>query len=153
LNGEPYALKGCAVQNGELNPCRRQEKLEEKLLGHQPYRMVKALWDKSMVEKRGAGEHARPMQGPRDRVKAELLELQTPVMEMHIHRHGMYGRCCRDQMVQLSPSQLFPWQTTASEVVQGVEQGTYVVLGRSTRTDTGSPKGRELYGDGVVVVV
>src|SRR3954451_16461612 len=36
---------------------------------------------------------------------------------------------------------------------QGGEQGTYVVLSRSTRTDTGSPSGREAHGDGAVVVV
>ena len=63
--------------------------------------MVKTLRDKSMVEKREAGEHARPvvLQGPRDRVKAGLLEPQAPGMERHIHRHGMYGRCRRDGSV------------------------------------------------------
>src|SRR5688572_28036942 len=54
---EPYEPRGCAVQNGELNPCCRQEKLKEVLLGHQPYRMAKALWDYSMVEKHEASEH------------------------------------------------------------------------------------------------
>ena len=49
----------CAVQNGELNPCCKREKLKEVLLGHQPYRMAKALWDYSMVEKHEASEHAR----------------------------------------------------------------------------------------------
>jgi hypothetical protein len=46
------------------------------LLGQPPYRMAKALRDKSMVVKRGLGEHARPNapQGPRDKVKAGLLE-------------------------------------------------------------------------------
>jgi hypothetical protein len=44
-----------------------------------------------MIEKRKAGEHAKLVvaQDPRDKVKAELLEPQTPVMEAHIHRHGM----------------------------------------------------------------
>src|SRR3954453_11616784 len=84
--------KECAVQNGELNPCCRQEKLKEVLLGHQPYRMAKALWDHSMVERHEASEHARlvVVQDPRDTVKAGLPEPQSAGMEIHIHRHGMY---------------------------------------------------------------
>ena len=120
-------------------------------LGRRSYRMAKALRDKSLIEKREAGEHARPPQGPRDRVKAGLLEPQTPGMEPHIHRHGMYGRCWRE--VPVAPFELSPRQTTASEVVQGVERGTYVTLGRSIRPNTGSPTGREAQGDGVAVVV
>ena len=152
---EPCKSRGCAVQNGELNPCCRQEKLKEVLLGHQPYRMAKALWDYSMVEKHEASEHARlvVVQDPRDTVKAGLPESQSPGMEAHIHRHGMYGRCPWNRTVSLSSSELFLQGTTVSEIVQGDEQDTYVALGRSTRTDTGSPKGREAYGDGVVIVV
>jgi hypothetical protein len=41
----------------------------------------------------------------------------------------------------------------ANEVVQGVERGTCVALGRSIRPNTGSPTGREAQGDGVAVVV
>ena len=123
------------------------------LPGHRSDRMVKTLRDKSMVEKREAGEHARPVvpQGPRDKVKAGLLEPQTPGMERHIHRHGMYGRCRRDRTVTVSPFELSSRRTTASEAVQGVERGTCVALGRSIRPNTGSPTGRE--GDGAVVVV
>ena len=122
-------------------------------LGHRSDRMAKALRDKSLIEKREAGEHARPVvpQGPRDRVKAGLLEPQTPGMEPHIHRHGMYGRCRRDRTVTVSPFELSSRRATASEVVQGVERGTYATLGRSIRPNTGSPKGRE--GDGAAVVV
>ena len=152
---EPYETRVCAVQNGELNPCCRQEKLKEVLLGHQPYRMAKALWDYSMVEKHETSEHARlvVVQDPRDTVKAGLPESQSPGMEAHIHRHGMYGRCPWNRTVSLSSSELFLQGTTVSEIVQGDEQDTYVALGRSTRTDTGSPKSREAYGDGVVIVV
>ena len=112
---------------------------------------MKTLRDKSMVEKREAGEHARPVvpQGPRDRVKAGLLEPQTPGMERHIHRHGMYGRCRRE--VTVSPFELSSRRAMTNEAVQGVERGTYVTLGRSVRPNTGSPTGRE--GDGVAVVV
>ncbi len=57
--------------------------MEEILLGHQPYRMVKILRDMSMAEKRGTGEHARPVvaQDPLNKVKAALPEPKTPVME------------------------------------------------------------------------
>src|SRR3954469_13874515 len=84
-------------------------------------------------------------------VKAGLLEPQSPAMETHIPRHGMSGRGRQDRAVSLSPPETFPCRATASEVVQGDEQGAYVALSRSTRTDTGSPSGRE--GDGAVVVV
>lgn len=114
-------------------------------LGHRSNLMVKTLGDKSMIEKRGMGEHARPiaLQGPRDMVKAGLLEPQTPEMELHILRHGMYGRCRRDRTVRLSPFELSSRRATTNEVVQGAEQGTYVALLRSTGADTGSPLGRE----------
>ena len=100
-------------ESGGSNTCRRREKLGKMFLGRRSYRMAKALRDKSLIEKREAGEHARPPQGPRDRVKAGLLEPQTPGMEPHIHRHGMYGRCWRE--VPVSPFELSPRQTTASE--------------------------------------
>src|SRR4051794_41762412 len=78
------------------------------LPGHRSDRMVKTLRDKSMVEKRETGEHARPvvLQGPRDKVKAGLLEPQTPEMERHIHRHGMYGRCRRGRKGMGSPFEI-----------------------------------------------
>ena len=115
-------------ESGGSNPCRRQGKLGEMLPGHRSDRMVKTLRDKNMVEKREAGEHARPvvLQGPRDKVKAGLLEPQTPGMERHIHRHGMYGRCRRDRTVTVSPFELSSRRATANEAVQGVERGTYV---------------------------
>ncbi len=121
------------MKNGELNPCRRQEKLGEVLPGHQPYRMAKALWDHSIVEKHETGEHARlvVVQDPRDTVKAGLPESQSPGMEAHIHRHGMYGRCPWNRTVSLSSSELFLQGTTVSEIVQGDEQDTYVALERS----------------------
>ena len=53
--GEPGAPKGCAVKNGGSNPCRRQEKLGEMLLGQPSYLMAKVYGDKSMTVKRGFG--------------------------------------------------------------------------------------------------
>jgi hypothetical protein len=72
-----------------------------------------------MVEKREAGEHARPLQGPRDKVKAGLLEPQTPEMERHIHRHGMYGRCRRE--VTVSPFELS--SRRATRLFKGTNEG------------------------------
>src|SRR5665648_465871 len=40
-----------------------------------------------------------------------------------------------------------------SEGIQGDEWDAYVTLSRTTRTNVGSPTGREPYGDGVPVVV
>ena len=85
--------------------------------------------------------------------KDGLLEPQSPAMETHIPRHGMSGRGRQDRAVSLSPPEPSPCRATASEVVQGDEQGTYVALGRSIRPDTGSPTGREAQGDGAAVVV
>ena len=142
-------------ESGESNTCRRQRKLGEILLGYRSDPMAKGSGDKSMIEKREVSEHARPIvpQGPRDRVKAGLPESQTPEMEPHIHRHGMYGRCRWDRTVRVAPFELSRHRTTANEAVQGVERGTYVTLGRSIRPNTGSPTGREAQGDGVAVVV
>jgi hypothetical protein len=125
------------------------------LLGHPPHRMAKALWDNSMAEKRCVSEHARPA-APRDlhdMAKAGLLEPQSPEMESHIPRHGVSGRGRQDKAVSLSLLETSSCRATVNETVQGDEQGAYVVLGRSTRRDTGSPAGREAYGDGAVVVV
>jgi hypothetical protein len=40
-----------------------------------------------------------------------------------------------------------------NEGIQGDEWGTYVVLLRATKTNVGSPKGREPYGEGGPAVV
>ena len=41
----------------------------------------------------------------------------------------------------------------SSEGIQGDEWGAYVTLGRTTRTNAGSPAGRGPQGDGVPTVV
>ena len=104
------------MQNGELNPCCRQEKLKEVLQVINLTR-AKALSGYIIVVKHEASEHARlvVVQDPRDTVKAGLPESQSPGMETHIHRHGMYGRCYWNRTVSLSPSELFLQWTTISE--------------------------------------
>ena len=155
----PCPKAGCREsvrrETNKPNACRRQEKPGEMLLGHRSYPNAKAHGDQSMIEKRETGELARPAvpQGPRDRVKVALLEPQPPGMELHILRHGRYGRSRRDRAVRFSPPEISSRRTTANEAVQGDEPGTYVALGRSARRDTGSPKGREAQGDGAAVVV
>ena len=78
-------------ENGESNPRPRRGKPGEMLPGQPSHPMAKAYGDKSMMVKRGLGEHARPNapRGPRDKVKDGLLEPQSPAMETHIPRHGM----------------------------------------------------------------
>jgi hypothetical protein len=51
------------------------------------------------------------------------------------------------------PAQPSGRRTMPSEGIQGDEWGAYVTLGRTTRTNAGSPVGREPQGDGVPVVV
>ena len=51
---EPDDARVCAVKNGGSNPCRRQEKLGEMLVGQPSYLMAKVYGDKSMTVKRGA---------------------------------------------------------------------------------------------------
>ncbi len=41
----------------------------------------------------------------------------------------------------------------SSEDIEGDERAAYVALSRMTKTNAGSPKGRESYGDGVPIVV
>ena len=95
------------------------------LLGQPPYRMAKALRDKSMVVKRGLGEHARPNapQGPRDMVKDGLLEPQPPAMDKHIPRHGMSGRGRQDRAVSLSPPETPPAERRPTRPFKGANRG------------------------------
>jgi len=78
---------------------------------------------------------------------------QPPAVETHTPCHGVYGQGRWDRAVSLSPSETSSHRAPTNEVVQGGKQGTYVTLGRLTHLDTGSPTGREAYGDGAVVVV
>ena len=124
-------------------------------LGHLTYLDAKARGDKSMPGKRwsSGGVQGGVPRGPRDMAKAGLLEPQSPGMESHIPRHGVSGRGRPNRAVIISLPETSFCRTTANEVVQGDEQGAYVVLGRSTQRDTGSPTGREAHGDGAVIVV
>jgi hypothetical protein len=112
-------------ENGESNPRFKRGKPGEMLPGQPSYRTVKALWDKSMMVKRGLGEHARPnaLQGPRDMVKDVVLEPQSPAMETHIPRHGMSGRGRQDRTVSLSPSKTPPAERRPTRPFKGTNRG------------------------------
>jgi len=92
--------------------------------------------------------------GPRDRAKAGLPD--TPI-----------SRRCKEPSAGNAPvtgatacagivkglAQPLGCGAMPSEGIQGDEWGAYVTLGRTTRTNAGSPVGREPYGDGVPIVV
>src|SRR5262249_42882670 len=82
-----------APRDAVLNPWRSQEGLGGKSLGHRVNLKAKAGGDKSMPEKRGPLEDAKGAapQGPRDRAKAGLPEPQSPAVEMHTRRYGVYN--------------------------------------------------------------
>ena len=72
-------------------PFPERRGLEEMTLGPTAYLAVKAKGDSSMPSKQTWSEDAygRGLQGPRDRVRAALLEPQPPVMQMYIPRHSV----------------------------------------------------------------
>jgi hypothetical protein len=82
-----------APRDAVLNPWRSQEELGGMFLGHRVHLTAKARGEKSMPEKRGTLEDAKGAapQGPRDRAKAGLPEPQSPAVEMHTRRYGVYN--------------------------------------------------------------
>jgi len=82
-----------APRDAVLNPWRSQEELGGRFLGHRVHLKAKARGEKSMPEKRGPLEDAKGAapQGPRDRAKAGLPEPQSPAVEMHTRRYGVYN--------------------------------------------------------------
>ena len=119
------------------------------------------------LDLKGEGDHSMPLKrrpcsgvgggvplDPRDRAKAGLRESQSPGD----------GRSHPPEMTSGAgavPCPGFvPWPgqppgrgAMPSEGIKGDEWGAYVTLGRTTRTNVGSPAGREPNGDGVPVVV
>jgi hypothetical protein len=72
-------------------PFPERRGLEEMTLGPTAYLAVKAKGDSSMPSKRTWSEDAygHGLQGPRDRVRAALLEPQPPAMQAYISRHSV----------------------------------------------------------------
>ena len=102
--------------------------------------------DNRMPEKRrsGPGAGLRRLRDPRDMAKAGLLEPQSPdeVKERpsawHLTPTSRPAAGIVERPVQPSGRRAMP-----SEGIQGDEWGAYVMLGRTTRTNAGSPAGRE----------
>jgi hypothetical protein len=72
-------------------PFPERRGLEEMTLGPTAYPAVKAKGDSSMPIKQKWSEDAygHGLQGPRDKVRAALLEPQPPVMQAYISRHSV----------------------------------------------------------------
>ena len=81
-----------APRDAVLNPWHSQEELGGMFLGHRVNLKAKAGGEKSMPEKRGPLEDAKGAapQGPHDRAKAGLPEPQSPAVETHTRRYGVY---------------------------------------------------------------
>ena len=79
-----------APRDAVLHPCRRQERIGGRPLGHPIHLKAKARGDKSMSEKQGVAEDAydTALQGPCDTAKATLPESQSPAVEPHTPRHA-----------------------------------------------------------------
>ena len=86
--------------------------------------------------------------------KAELLEPQSPDDEK-VTSVGMAPDADVTPGAGIVPVPVQPSGCGAmpNEGIQGDEWGAYVTLGRTTRTNAGSPAGREPQGDGVPIVV
>jgi hypothetical protein len=91
---------------------------------------------------------------PRDMAKAGLPESQSPGDESshppERHLEPVPALRCP---VEIGSSQPSGPGAMPSEGIEGDEWDAYVTLARMTRTNVGSPFGRESYGDGGLIVV
>ena len=94
------------------------------------------------------------LRGPRDMAKAGLpdIPISSRCNETSAGKIPETGAMLCIDIVERS---MQPSERGAmpSEGIQGDEWDAYVTLERTTRTNVGSPTGRESYGDGVPVVV
>jgi hypothetical protein len=112
--------------------------------------------NKSMPSKpeRWEGVYRHVRQASHDTVKAGLPEPQLPgQIRTAPDYHAYSTRGCKHTFSSSPRTEVTGLQTVTSEVTQGNERGTYVVLVRQLRVNVGSPTGRESYGDGAAVVV
>jgi hypothetical protein len=125
-------------------------------VGHETYLAPKGNGDHSMSRKRlteGRMHEAEP-QGPRAMVRARLPEVQSSRMYNVIRRHTMRNDDATSSRPCSSGGLTTPvtW-IRGNEPWQGDEWTTYSALNVHNRRTTGSPTGREPYGDGVSIVV
>ena len=125
-------------------------------MGLMAYRDLKGERDKRMPEKRRSSPGVRggASRDPRDMAKAGLPDIPIPRRRkgQSAGKTPETGAMLCGGIVEGSPQ---PPECGAlpSEGNQGDEWDAYVVLGRMTGTNAGSPAGREPHGDGVPIVV
>jgi group II intron reverse transcriptase/maturase len=135
-------------------------------LGQPVYLTGKPGGDNSILETSGMSEGMYGMVrlDPCVTVKAKLLELQSPVVEFHTHRlpciksgaaedPGSIGRPGLNTKEYFALPGTSVQQTMTNEVIQGDKWSTYNTLYIPWLRNTGSPKGRETYGDGAPIVL
>ena len=145
-----------APRGALLYPRRSREGLGGGSLGLMAYRDLKGERDKRMPEKRRSSPGVRggASRDPRDMAKAGLPDIPIPRRRkgQSAGKTSETGAMLCGGIVEGSPQ---PPERGAlpSEGNQGDEWDAYVVLGRMTGTNAGSPAGREPHGDGVPIVV
>src|SRR4051812_939821 len=137
-------------------PFAERRGLEDMTLGPTAYPAAKVKGDRSMPSKRERSEDADdPVpQGPRDTVRTELFEPQSPAMQAYIPRHSVLrrGHCDRAAISSsLEPSTRW---AMGHRPIQGGERGTSVALDTSSTAGMWDrPTRREAQGDGAAVVL
>jgi hypothetical protein len=139
-----------------LYPRRSREGLGGGSLGLMAYRDPKGERDKRMPEKRRSSPGVRggASRDPRDMAKAGSPDSPIPR-----RRKGQSAGTTPETGATLcsgiveGPLQPPERGALPSEGNQGDEWDAYVVRGRMTGTNAGSPAGREPHGDGVPIVV
>ena len=145
-----------APRGALLYPRRSREGLGGGSLGLMAYCDPKGERDKRMPEKRRSSPGVRggASRDPRDMAKAGLPDIPIPRRRkgQSAGKTPETGATLCGGIVEGSPQ---PPERGAlpSEGNQGDEWDAYVVLGRITGTNAGSPAGREPHGDGVPIVV
>ena len=145
-----------APRGALLYPRCSREGLGGGSLGLMAYRDPKGERDKRMPEKRRSSPGVRggASRDPRDMAKAGLPDIPIPRRRkgQSAGKTPETGAVLCGGIVEGSPQ---PPERGAlpSEGNQGDEWDAYVVLGRMTGTNAGSPAGREPHGDGVPIVV
>jgi retron-type reverse transcriptase len=137
-------------------PFPERRGLEEMTLGPTAYPAAKAKRDSSMPIKRKWSEDAygHVLQGPRDMVRAALLEPQPPVMQAYIPRHSALSRGHRDRATKSSSLEPSTRWAMGNNPIQGGGRGTYVTLETSSIMGIWDrPPRREAQGDGATVVL
>jgi hypothetical protein len=145
-----------APRGALLYPRRSRDGLGGGSLGLMAYPDPKGERDKRMPEKRRSSPGVRggASRDPRDMAKAGLPDIPIPRRRKSpsAGKTPETGAMLCGGIVEGSPQ---PPERGAlsSEGNQGDEWDAYVVLGRMTGTNAGSPVGREPHGDGVAIVV